>query len=84
MTVEADGAAVPVEEVDAGAQVASAFAAAAVQRTRPIEAAAAPAVGISTVAGARSRQEDTVTIRAGYTVTINAFKSCPLPSTVVE
>ena len=54
-----------------------------IQRARPIVAVGAPAVDFRTVAVARKGQEDAVAVGAGYAVTVNTVKGCPLPSAVV-
>ena len=75
--------AAPVVAAAAEAMAVSVVAVVAVQRTRPIVAAGAAgamADGSRTDAVARSGQEYAVAVGAGYAVTVNTVKGCPLPS----
>ena len=59
------------------------FVAVAAQRARPKVAVRPLIAYFRTVAIARSGQEDTVAIGAGYAVTVYAVKGGPLPGAVV-
>ena len=74
---------VPVVEAAVEAQAVGAVADTAIQRTRPIVAVGTLIEDSRTVAVARSGQEDAVAVGAGYAVTVNTVKGCPLPSAVV-